>query len=165
MISQTGRPSLCVFARESALTVRFTSLNHRVRASCSARLTHLQFEGQARMVVKTQSKGSGVTGLHIGVSNVRRYFPQHISVIELHLDHLQIHCRLEPGFWRDEPEIYDPRLCAWLMCKNFHAHSGRAPIPLALIPSGANSFRLQPISSTGQTRSQSNPRLAPRPAA
>ena len=117
------------------------------------------------MVVKTQFKGGGVTGLHVGISNVRRYFPQHISVIELQLDHLQICCRLEPGFWRGEPEIYDPRLCAWLMSKNFHAHAGRAPVPLALIPSGLNSFKLQPISSTGQTQSQSKHRQAPRPAA
>jgi hypothetical protein len=117
------------------------------------------------MVVKTQSKGSGVTGLHVGISNVRRYFPQHISVIELQLDHLQICCRLEPSFWRDEPEIYDPRLGAWLMCKNLHAQPGRAPIPLALIPSGLNSFKLQPILSTGQTPSQPKLRQAPRPAA
>jgi hypothetical protein len=117
------------------------------------------------MVVKTQSKGGGVTGLHIGAANVRRYFSQNISVIELQLDHLQIHCLLKPSFWRGEPEIYDPRLCAWLISKNFHAHPARAPIPLALVPSGLNSFRLQPITSTGHARSQSKIRQAPRPAA
>jgi len=117
------------------------------------------------MVVKTHSKGRGVTGLLVGITNARRYFPQHISVIELHLDHLQIHCRLEPGFWRGEPEIHDPRLCAWLMSKNLHAHPSRAPIPLALIPSGVNSFRLQPISIDGQARSDSRSRPAPQPAA
>jgi len=117
------------------------------------------------MVVKTHSRGGGVTGLHVGNSNVRRYFPQHVSVIELQLDHLQIQCRLEPSFWRGEPEIHDPRLCAWLMSKNLREHPSRAPIPLALIPSGVNSFRLQPISINGQAPSQSKPRQAPRPAA
>ena len=46
------------------------------------------------MVVKTHSKGRGVTGLLVGVANVRRYFPRHVDVIELHLDHLQIQCGL-----------------------------------------------------------------------
>jgi len=50
------------------------------------------------MVVKTHCKGRGLTGLHVGVSNVRRYFPRHVSVIELQLDHLQIHCGLDPAF-------------------------------------------------------------------
>ncbi len=117
------------------------------------------------MVVKTQSRGTGVTGLHIGTANVRRHFPKHISSIELHLDHLQIHCRLEPSFWRDEPEIHDPRLCAWLVAKNFHANAGRSPIPLALVPSGANCFRLQPVAADGHAESQSKHRQAPRSAA
>jgi hypothetical protein len=51
------------------------------------------------MVVKTQSKGLGVTGLHVGISNVRRYFPRKVAVIELQLDHLRIQCGLTPGFW------------------------------------------------------------------
>ena len=116
------------------------------------------------MVVKTQSRGGGVTGLHVGVSNARRYFPKNISVIELQLDHLQIHCRLEPGFWRGEPEIHDPRLCAWLISKNLHAQPNRAPVPMALIPTGANSFRLQLISLNELAASQSKPRQAPRTA-
>jgi hypothetical protein len=56
---------------------------------------------------------------------------------------------LEPGFWRDQPEIHDPRLCAWLESKNFHTGQGRTPIPLAMIPAGENSFRLQVVSSNG----------------
>ena len=104
------------------------------------------------MVVKTQSKGRGLIGLHIGATNVRRYFPKHISVIELQLDHLQIQCGLEPGFWHDQPEIHDPRLCAWLESKNFHEQPNRTPIPLAMIPSGKNSFRLRPVSSNGNSR-------------
>jgi hypothetical protein len=98
------------------------------------------------MMVKTLSKGRGVTGLLVGVANVRRYFPKHISVIELQLDHLQIQCGLDPDFWRGQPEIHDPRLCAWLASKNFHSQPDRTPVPLALIPAGKNSFKLQPIS-------------------
>lgn len=97
------------------------------------------------MVVKTQSKGHGVTGLNVGVNNVRRYFPKHISVIELQLDHLQIQCGLNPDFWQGQPEIYDPRLCAWLESRHMHAKLDRAPVPLAMIPAGKNSFRLQRI--------------------
>ena len=97
------------------------------------------------MVVKTQSKGSGITGLHVGVNNARRYFPKHISVIELQLDHLQIQCGLNPEFWHGQPEIYDARLGAWLEARHLHAKPDRSPIPLAMIPEGKNSFRLQPV--------------------
>jgi hypothetical protein len=112
------------------------------------------------MVVKTQSKGLGVTGLHVGVSNVRRYFPKRIEVIELQLDHVQIQCGLAPDFWQGEPAIYDPRLCAWLESKHLHGRPDRTPIPLAMIPAGKNSFRLQPISSNGESRSRHAPQSA-----
>jgi hypothetical protein len=98
------------------------------------------------MVVMTQSKGRGVTGLNVGTSNAQRYFPKGIVSIELQLDHLQIQCKLAPDFWQGRPEIYDPRLGAWLEAKHFHASPGRAPVPLALIPSGKNSFKLRPVS-------------------
>jgi hypothetical protein len=104
------------------------------------------------MVIRTQSKGRGVTGLHVGASNVRRYFPSDVSVIELQLDHLQILCSLEPGFWHDEPEIFDPRLCAWLESKHFHTRADRTPVPLMLIPAGNNSFKLQPLKMSGQAK-------------
>jgi hypothetical protein len=97
------------------------------------------------MMVKTQNSGRAVTGLHVGASNVRRYFPRHVAVIELHLDHLQIQCGLKPDFWHDQPEIHDPRLCAWLESKNFHARPDRTPIPLAMVPAGKNSFRIRPV--------------------
>ncbi len=106
------------------------------------------------MVVKTQSKGLGVTGLHVGASNVRRYFPKNISSIELQLDHLQIQCGLKPNFWRGEPEIFDPRLCAWLEARHMHTKPDRAPIPLAMIPEGKNSFRLQPVRLNGHARAK-----------
>lgn len=97
------------------------------------------------MVVKTRSKGRGATGLHVGATNVRRYFPGSTEVIELQLDHLQIQCELDPDFWRDQPEINDPRLCAWLEWKHLHGKPNRIPVPLAMIPAGKNSFRLQPV--------------------
>jgi len=90
------------------------------------------------MVVKTQSRGRGVTGLHVGVSNVRRYFPKDISVIELQLDHLFIQCGLAPDFWSSQPDIFDPRLCAWLESRHLHKQHDRAPISLAMIPAGEN---------------------------
>jgi hypothetical protein len=104
------------------------------------------------MVVKTRSNGLGVTGLHVGKDNVQRYFPKHIAVIELQLDHLQIQCGLQPDFWQGDPEIRDPRLCAWLESKHMHGKRDRAPIPLALIPTGENAFRLAPVPLNVQTK-------------
>jgi hypothetical protein len=104
------------------------------------------------MVVKTQCKGRGLTGLHVGVTNVRRYFPRDIAVIELQLDHLHIQCGLNPGFWQGEPEIFDPRLCAWLESKQFHTKPDRTPVPLAMIPAGNNCFKLQPVRLNGQAK-------------
>jgi hypothetical protein len=94
------------------------------------------------MVVKTQRKSRGVTGLHVGASNVQRHFPRHISEIELHLDHLRIQCALTPEFWNGHPDIHDPRLCAWLESKLLHARLDSRPMPLAMIPAGENAFRL-----------------------
>jgi hypothetical protein len=90
----------------------------------------------------------------VGVNNVRRYFPRHISVIELQLDHLQIQCGLSPDFWKGEPEIFDPRLCAWLESRHLHTKPNRASVPLAMIPEGKNSFRLQPVRMNGQIQSK-----------
>jgi hypothetical protein len=103
------------------------------------------------MVVKTQSKARGITGLNVGASNVRRYFPKNISVIELQLDHLRIQCGLNPEFWQGNPEIFDTRLCAWLESR-LHSSSVRSSIPMAMIPEGKNSFRLQPVSINSQER-------------
>jgi len=108
------------------------------------------------MVVKTQSKGRGVTGLHVGVNNVRRYFPQGTSSIELVLGHLQIECGLKPAFWQGEPEIFDPRLCAWLESRHMNAKPGHTSVPLAMIPEGKNSFRLQPIRLSAQIHGKVN---------
>jgi hypothetical protein len=98
------------------------------------------------MVVKAQSKGQGLSGIHVGSDNVRRYFPKTVSTIELQLDHLRIQCGLAPDFWQGQPEIYDPRLCAWLENKHMHGSHNRTPVPLAMIPAGENAFRLQTVS-------------------
>ena len=106
------------------------------------------------MVVKTQSGGHGLTGLHVGASNVRRYFPKDASVIELQLDHLRIQCGLDPNFWLDRPEIYDPRLNAWLESKQLRGRSNQPSKLVAMIPSGKNSFRLQPVASSLPVRTK-----------
>jgi hypothetical protein len=97
------------------------------------------------IVVKTHNKGREVVGLEVGASNARRYFSKEASVVEFELDHLQIECRLAPDFWDGSAEIRDPRLCAWLAQKNFNGKVGESPLPMAMIPSGKNSFRLQPL--------------------
>ena len=96
------------------------------------------------MVVKTHSKSRGMTGLDVGVTNVERYFSPGTRAIELQLGHLEIQCELSPEFWQGRPEIYDPRLCAWLEAKQWCGGIGQGPISLSLIPSGKNSFRLGP---------------------
>ena len=104
------------------------------------------------MLVRTQCKGREVTGLQVGAKNVRRYFPKHVDVIELQLDHLYIQCDLTPEFWEGQAEINDPRLCEWLDFKVFRRKAGRTPIPLAMIPSGKNSFRLRPAAEREHSR-------------
>ena len=112
------------------------------------------------MVVKTQLKGSEVTGLRIGARNVRRYFPKGIRVIELQLDHLQIQCGLSPRFWQGQPEIHDPRLCEWLDFKVIHNQGGRKEVRLAMIPSGKNIFTLRPSALKGDGMGGTDPFLA-----
>jgi hypothetical protein len=104
------------------------------------------------MVVKTHCRGREITGVEVGIGNVRRYFSKETAVVELLLDHLLIQCGLTPDFWQGHTEISDRRLCAWLESKNFHGRPGDQPIPLALIPSGKNCFRLQTISANGQAK-------------
>jgi hypothetical protein len=112
------------------------------------------------MVVRTQRRATGVTGLHVGVHNVQRYFTPEVHHVELHLGHLQIVCDLGPDFWNGRPEIYDPRLCAWLESKHLHTPCGSAST-LALIPFGKNAFRL----ATAQQKSAARVRVASSPAA
>jgi hypothetical protein len=109
------------------------------------------------MLVTTLRNGSGFTGLRVGIHNVRRYFPKHIPEIELQLDHLRIECGLAPEFWHGRPEIHDPRLCLWLQSKNPTARSCRAAMPIAMIPSGKNSFRLEPAARNGKPHEEEMP--------
>jgi hypothetical protein len=106
------------------------------------------------MVVTSQCSGNRVTGLYIGASNVRRYFPRHVSAIELKLDHLRIECGLAPHFWQGEPEIHDPRLCLWLESKHSQRKESRAPIALAMTPSGEHSFTLGPATPDDLARAR-----------
>lgn len=96
------------------------------------------------MVVTSQCSGHRVIGILVGENNVQRFFPKNVKEIELQLDHLRIECGLGPNFWNGKPEISDPRLGLWLESKDRNGNGRRAPIPLALIPSGRNSFIVGP---------------------
>jgi len=111
------------------------------------------------MDVKTQCKGHAFTGVEVGEGNVRRYFPRGTDEIELRLDHLLIQCGLPVGFWQGRTEIRDPRLCAWLESKNFNGRPGAPPIPLVLIPSGKNCFRLQTVKRNEEVNAKTGLRL------
>jgi hypothetical protein len=100
------------------------------------------------MVVQTQERYPGhsrTVGLHIGRINVQQYFPRDIAHVELELDHLCIVCPLEPSFWQDLPEIHDYRLSSWLESKRNSGKLAANPAPVALIPSGNLTYRLQLI--------------------
>lgn len=112
------------------------------------------------MLVKIQNRGSSVTGLNVGASNVRRYFSKQTSAIELQLDHLEIECGLEPEFWQGDGAIHDPRLCAWLELKNSAGLPSRTPAPLAMIRSGKNCFRLKPITVAARQKVKHAPPAA-----
>ena len=104
------------------------------------------------MVVKSQSSGSRITGIYVGVSNLRRYYPRHVASIDLELDHLRIQCGLAPGFWHGDPEIRDPRLSSWLELKQLQGAGRRNPIALAMTPTGENSFILGPATANDHGR-------------
>jgi len=112
------------------------------------------------MLVTSQCEGNRVTGLYIGADNVRRYFPRRVSRIELQLDHLRIECGLAPVFWNGQPEIHDARLCLWLELKQSHTREPKAPMALAMTPSGDHCFTLGPVSRVRQaaTKPASNQR-------
>lgn len=101
------------------------------------------------MVVLTQNRHTGhagIVGLHIGDVNVKEYFPPEVQMVELELDHLCIVCPLEPSFWHGQPEIHDLRLSCWLEAKRNSGKLSAQPAPVAMIPCGKHSFRLQIIS-------------------
>jgi hypothetical protein len=98
------------------------------------------------MVVTAQEKGREVLGLRIGATNVRRYFPKDMGVVEFLLGDLRIQCHLPPNFWNGRPEICDPRLGAWLKFKIFRGRSNRKPVALAMEQAGGNTFTLRSVS-------------------
>jgi hypothetical protein len=104
------------------------------------------------MLVETFSRTPGKTGLHVGVENVQRFFPESISEIDIHLGHLQIRCNLNPEFWRGKPEIFDERLSVWLESKYLHGKRDKTPIRLAMVPIGIGTsiFRLRSVSQDEQ---------------
>jgi hypothetical protein len=102
-------------------------------------------DGKQLMVVKTQCIGPLLIGLEVGTSNANRYFPRDAAEVELELDHLRIQCWLSHEFWSGRAEILDPRLSAWLEQKGMRGRAGGPSTPLSMIPSGKNSYRLQPI--------------------
>jgi len=97
------------------------------------------------MIVKAQYCGNHVAGLYVGSNNARRYFSKRNRQVELELGHLRILCGLNPPFWQNKPAIEDPRLCVWLETKHPQQAPSQTEIPLALVPSGKNSFRLAEI--------------------
>ena len=104
------------------------------------------------MVVTTQACGREVIGLHVGAANAKRFFPKRMRTVELHLGDLRIECTLPPGFWVDQPQIHDPRLCEWLKFKVFQESENRQPLSLAMEQSGSNAFRLQAIGPAQRER-------------
>jgi len=109
------------------------------------------------MVVKAQYEGCRVSGLYVGVNNAKRYFSKKISAVEFQLDHLRIECWLTPRFWDGQPEIHDARLCEWLASKNLHELPCRTAVPLAMIPSGKNSFKLTSLVRNHTARVRQTP--------
>lgn len=97
------------------------------------------------MVVRAQSNGREIFGLHVGAGNARRYFPRSVGSVELQLDELSIQCRLPESFWNGHPEIHDPRLCEWLKFKIMGERRNRTPVELHMVQSGTNTFTLQSV--------------------
>ena len=111
----------------------------------ASRAATRDLEWKCVMVVKTQCVGHGLIGLDVGEANAIRYFSRDAAEVELLIDHLRIQCWLSPEFWNGRAEIRDRRLGAWLEQKGMRGRAGAPPIPLSMIPSGKNIFRLQPI--------------------
>lgn len=111
------------------------------------------------MIVTMQNRGRSVTGLHIGPRNVQRHFPENVRSIELELGDLRIECELNAGFWGDQPEINDPRLCAWLEAKNARRQSRHVPGRVVMFPAGRGSFRLQLVRSAERSASTDAPKV------
>lgn len=97
-------------------------------------------------MVRTECTRRKVTGIYIGSTNVRRNFPKRTAAIEFELGHLRIGCELEEEFWRDQPRIRDSRLCEWLEFKLYRERKYMTPLPLVLVQSGRNAFKVRAVS-------------------
>ena len=98
------------------------------------------------MIVTMQSEGHFITGIRIGVSDARRFFPGGLNSVDLELDHLRIRCGVRPNARPDQVEISDPRLSAWLEEKVYWRKLPDTPVSVELVKCG-NSYRLQLIPS------------------
>lgn len=72
-------------------------------------------------------------------------FRKETAAIEFELGHLRIGCELSPGFWRDQPRICDLRLCEWLQFKIYRERRYMTPLPLVLVHSGRNAFKVRTL--------------------
>lgn len=97
------------------------------------------------MMVRTECTRRKVTGIYIGSRNVRRNFPRRAAAIEFELGHLRIGCKLEEAFWRDQPRIRDSRLCEWLEFKLYRERKYMTPLPLVLVQSGRNAYKVRQV--------------------
>ena len=96
------------------------------------------------MVVTAQCRNAVSPVLCIGRENVRRYFPERVDAIELLVGGLHIRCPLADSFWRDRPELHDPRLQDWINFSVYHKSVCKGPVQLELVPLGQNAFQLRP---------------------
>lgn len=107
------------------------------------------------MIVTMKNKGHSITGLSVGISNARRHFRADSRAVDLELDHLRIRCDLPASFWRDRPEISDPRLCAWLQSKFSGAMQRGTPVLLEMVRTGdcyrLTSARSRPLPQSNRT--------------
>ena len=103
------------------------------------------------MIAKTQNNGRTITGICIGISDARRYFPRRTKTIDLELDHLRIRCDLKASFWRDCPEISDPRLSAWLEAKFFGQKLPASPFPVEMVKAG-DAYKLHLLPAQHQAK-------------
>jgi hypothetical protein len=94
------------------------------------------------MLVTAHYKGHSAIALRVGRRNAQRFLARSATSIELELDHLNIACGLPTDFWQGEAEIRDHRLFAWLESKHRPPRPSQTQIHLAMVPSGANTFRL-----------------------
>ena len=114
------------------------------------RLTSLTLKSRRNGSENTKQRPD-VTGLHVGASNVRRYFPRNARLSSC----IWIISRYSVGsgltFRRTSPRFSTRDLCM-VGVQDYHTRADHAPIPLAMIPAGKNSFRIRPVSFNEETQ-------------